>query len=260
MASRIEVDTIEPEEVPRLPDKERLLEPLNRFMLQVSGALNGGLTPGNFAVEERTVEVVAPEEWVPLTAENSFADIGAASSAGGLAVRKLPDGTAELREAVNRPAGAPAAFTVITSLPAGYGPVAAVRRVADAAGAHGVYDVVPASGSTPAQVRWLAGTPTASFWLCGGTWEAADRTFPAWEKAVRVALGSPSAPFPGRPKWVLVTSAVADDGSGVRVPPTVPSFTFTPATQQERALLSIPRINGLTPGVRYTLTLLVVAE
>jgi hypothetical protein len=257
MAERIDVDTIEPEEVPRLPDKEALLEPLNRFMVQVAGALNGGLTPGNFAVEERAVEVVAPEEWVLLGPSllNGFTDTGATGA--DFAVRKTEGGQVYLRDVIKRAAGAPADGTVIAPLPPGYAPESTTYVLGfDTAGAIGTIRVATTDGG---RLEFRSGNPTA-FQSCIGSWLAADRTLPAWVKPVRVALGSAATPFPGRPKWVLVTAAVADDGSGVRVLPQVPSFSFTPATQQERALLSIPRINGLTPGVRYTLTLLVVAE
>lgn len=250
-------DPLLQEGVRGIEDPRQLLAVINRLQSESGAILNGGATLANaWRVVLTGVEVVVPEEWTPLAPLNSFADIGPSNSAGALAVRKLPSGLVQLREAVNRPAGAPASFTPIAELPAGHGPVAATRRVADAAGAHGVYDIIPASGGAPAKVRWVAGVPTTAFWLAGGMWEAADKSLPAWEKPVTCRLAdrrlSPSTIV----RLVLCVARTQDDSAALLSTVTFPGAEVTPPQKGgEPFLLVLPRIDGLRPGRRYSLTL-----
>ena len=252
-------DPLRPEALKGVEDPRQLLTALNRLQSEAGAVLNGGATLANaWRVVLPGVEIVTPDEWTALTPLNSFADIGPTNSAGSLAVRKLPNGLVELREAVNRPAGAPASFTPIANLPAGHGPSAALRRVADAAGAHGVYDVIPASGATPAKVRWVAGTPTTAFWLAGGMWEAADKSLPAWPTPVTVRLAdrrigtSTSVSV----RHVLCAARTADGSAGILSTVSFPgAYIQAPSKPDEPRLLVLPRIDGLLPNLRYSLTL-----
>jgi hypothetical protein len=250
-------DPIRAEILEGLKDPRPLLAAVNRLQQEAATILNGGATLANaWRVMFPAVEVVVPDDWVPLTPINGFADIGPANGAGAFAVRKWPDGRVEVREAVNRGAGAPAAFTVIADLPAGFGPNTSLRRVSDAAGVHGVYDVIAATGSAPAKLRWVAGTPTVSFWLSGGQWAAADKSLPAWDKPVSLRLTDKRVSASTGVREVLCVGRTQDGSAALLSRVTVTgAYVQPPARPGEPFLLVLPRMDGLVPGIRYTLTL-----
>jgi hypothetical protein len=254
--STITQDEIRPEDLEGLKKSGHLLTVINQLQGEAAGALNGGLMLSNFwRVVLTGVEVVTPEEWAPLAPLNGFAD-AAGGGAGAFAARKDPlTNRVELREVVNRPAGAPAATTVIARLPAGYGPLTYVVRVSECDSGHGAYDVVPATSATPAQIRYQKGTPTAAFWLNGGSWQAADPSIPPWSKPVTLLVRNP---FGARVvRHVLCEARTADGGasailSTVRFPG---AFLQPPADVDGQWNLVLPRIDGLRPLMRYSLTI-----
>lgn len=251
-------EPLRPDALKGVEDPRQLLTVVNRLLQEAGNVLNGGATLTNaWRVVLPGVEVITPDEWVPLTALNGFADAGPGAGAPGLAARKDPyTRRVEVREVVSRAAGAPAAFTTIANLPAGYGPAAAVRRVADAAGAHGVYDVTAATASTPALLRWVAGTPTTSFWFSGGSWQAEDSSIPAWEKPVTVRLTDTRISASTRVRHVLCFAQTVDNRGGLLPTVTFPGASIqAPQKNGEPFLLALPRIDGLKPTLRYTLTL-----
>jgi hypothetical protein len=253
MAPRIETEPIPPEAVKGLPNGQRLIEPINRLILDVTAALNGRLTLGNLSTATRVVQLNAPDEWVALTPENGFSDIGPASNFGSLAVLKEEGGRVRLRERVRRTLGSPAPETVIASVPTEYAPAENVLRVAGATGfTSGLYRV-----NTDGSIRWIGGDPTSDFTFGECSWLAADRTLPAWARPLRFTLQGSATEPRGPPTRILITGR-SKDGAGLVEPPTVPAFTFEQGRPGEDIQITIPRINGLTPGVRYDLTLLVL--
>jgi hypothetical protein len=243
----ITVDPLPQEALSGLKDPTALLRAFNRLQEECA-VLNGRLTQANLSrlvLAEK--ELVTPSEWVALTPLNSFAEFGP-TTYGALAVRKDGSGRVEIRERVQRTAGPPALFTPITNVGPAYAPALGVRRVADAGGAHGAYDVLPNG-----DVRWLAGDPTSEFSFCGGSWAANDRSIPTWEKPFRVIL--PTTLSVSIREVLVVARAATFDGYGIPVECTVYKPTVERVQGQEQPVLSIPRIDGLQPEQRYKLTL-----
>lgn len=256
----ITLDPLLEKDLAGLREPGPLLDAFNRLQAECGALLNSGLTLANaYRVELFEKELVTPDEWVALTPLNGFADIGAASNAGSLAVRKSAAGRVELREVVNRPAGPPGGTTVIANLPAGYGPQAAALRIANANGAMGVYTIDPATSALPARVRWVSGTPTSNYWLAGGSWEAADHSLPAWPIPVRLRIRDLSA----RTVRHVVLLARTADSATTGVAPTVhfPGPTIEkPARAGELPVLVLPRIEGLQPLTRYRVSIAALLE
>lgn len=248
-------DPLRPEALEGLKEPRGLLTTLNRLQAEAGAILNSGATLANAWRAVLTgVEVVTPSEWTGLTATNGFVD-GATGQIGPFAARKCPlTKRVEVREVVKRAAGAPGGVTVVADLPAGYGPATYLIRTAECDGGHGVYDVVPASGSTPAQLRWVSGTPTTRFYLNGGSWQAEDPGIPPWEKPVTVRLVDRRAPSVVR--LVLCLARTADGATGIASTVTFPGAYIQPPQEPgDPRLLVLPRIDGLKPERRYSLTL-----
>lgn len=246
-------DPLRAEALEGLKDARFLLAAFNRLQQETATILNGGSTLANaWRVVFPAVEVVVPDDWVPLAAINGFSDF-----VGNLAVRKCPfTKRVEVREGVNRGAGAPAAGTVIANLPAGFGPASYGVRVADAGGGHGTYDLNPASGGTPAQLRWQSGTPTATFWLNAGSWHPDDYSLPSWAKPLQLRLTDKRVTPATVVRLVLCVARTQDGSAGIISTATFPgAFVQPPTRAGEPHLLVLPRIDGLKAGLRYRLTL-----
>ena len=245
----ITVDPLPEEALSGLKDPTALQRAFNRLQEECA-VLNGRLTASNLAklvLAEK--EIVTPSDWVSLAdvLDNGFTDLGPATY-GAVAVRKDGAGRVEIRERVQRGAGPPALFTTIATVGPAYAPAVGVRRVADAGGVHGAYDVLPTGA-----VRWLAGDPTAEFSFCGGSWVANDRSVPAWSTPFRVIL--PTTLSVSIREVLVVARAATFDGYGIPVECTVYKPTVERVQGQEQPVLSIPRIDGLQPEQRYKLTL-----
>lgn len=250
----ITVDPLHQEALAGLKDPAALLRAFNRLQEECA-ALNGALTAANLArliLAEK--ELVTPSEWVSLASalQTGFVENGPVDYAT-VGARKSPDGRVEIRERVKRAAGPPSLFDPILTLPAGYAPADGVRRTADCAGAHGTYDVLPTG-----VVRWLAGDPTSEFSFCGGSWVAADRSMPAWEKPFRIIL--PVTNIVSVRKVLVVARKATFDGYGLPVECAVYPTTVERVEGQQQPVLSIPRIDGLQPETRYRLTLWVFLD
>lgn len=245
--STVTIDPLREEALSGLKDPKALLQAFNRLQEECA-VLNGALTTDNLSrlvLAEK--ELVTPSDWVALTPQTGFEDVGPATY-GSFAVRKQGDGRVEIRERVKRAAGPPTLFDPITTLPTGYAPAVGLRRVADANGTHGAYDVLPTG-----LVRWLSGNPTSEFSFCGGSWIAEDRSIPTWEKPFRIILPVPNMV---KVREVRVVARQAPfDGYALKTECTVYAPTVERVEGQQQPVLSIPRIDGLQPETRYKLTL-----
>ena len=83
-------------------------------------------------------------------------------------------------------------------------------------------------------------------------------TPPAWPKPVQMVLGEKGKPFPGNVFEVRVVRVVRGDGA-LPGPVSVEGWQAGPIDKDGRRTLTLPRVNGLAPNVRYTLTLLIQA-
>lgn len=79
-----------------------------------------------------------------------------------------------------------------------------------------------------------------------------------WPKPVQMVLGEKGKPFPGNVFEVRVVRVVRSDQS-IPGPVSVEGWTTGPLDKDGRRTLTLPRVNGLAPNVRYTLTLLIQA-
>ena len=156
--------SIDKDDVPELKKADRLLQPLSQFMEATGKALDGGLTPRNFAAYVRTIEVVGLQENQQLLP---------------------PD--------INEP------------------------------------------------LPFITHTP------------------PPWPKPVQMVLGEKGKPFPGDVFEVRVVRVIRQDQS-LPGPVSVEGWQVGPIDKDGRRTLTLPRINGLAPDVRYTLQLLIQAS
>lgn len=79
-----------------------------------------------------------------------------------------------------------------------------------------------------------------------------------WPKPVQMVLGEKGKPFPGDVQEVRVIKVERKDGN-LPGPVSVEGWQAGPIGEDGRRTLTLPRVNGLAPGVRYTLTLLIQA-
>lgn len=249
MATPPTIAGLEPDEI--RGDVMRLLPPLEKALRANAACLSRGLTlADNVMAYIREVEFTVPDDWVTLTALNGFA-----SSAGWatLAVRKSEDGEVEIREAVDRPAGAPAVNTVIANLPVGYEPAFNGRRVAEASVANvlGGWTV-----NTDATVRWLFGNPVAPFFFSRGSWVAADRRPATWATPLTL-----DCTVQWDPAYVRVLS-LRYAGERTRRATGAGPVIWREVKQVRPGVrrLEIQRIMGLAPTQKYTMTLGVFPE
>lgn len=256
MAKPITDDPLEAVDVEGLKRPERLVELFNALQGASAASLNGtrstGITLGNVRhvlLEDK--ELVVPSDWHTLSLAGGWADFGGGH--GTPAVRKSLDGRVEVREVLERAAGAPAAGSLIAALPEWAWPQALVRRAAEATGnALGGYQVTSAG-----QLQFLFGNPTTYFALNGGSWQAADPTLPEWTLPLRVKLEERVTL-----RRVFVEARRADSGeSGLQPVAEVLGARVEPAQSVgEKPTLVVPRICGLREGARYRLTLLLLVE
>lgn len=247
-------DPLRPEALEGLADGRQLLTILNRLQSEAGAAINGGLTLANdFRVVLPGIEVVTPDDWTLLTPTpaSGFVDVGVANGYGPFSVRKEPGGTAWIQGIVQRAAGAPAIFTEIAPLPAGYEPQYAQRRPGESTGLNfAVWDV-----SDAGSVRFLAGNPTNDFHV-SGSWVAADKSLPPWPKPVEVRLTDRRVLATTQVRAVVAAARTHDGSAGILSAASFPgAYIRAPAKPDEPRLLVLPRIDGLRPLVRYTLTL-----
>lgn len=84
------------------------------------------------------------------------------------------------------------------------------------------------------------------------------RNPPAWPKPIQMVLGEQGKPFPGEVQEVRVLQVKRADGN-LPGPVSVEGWQAGPISKDGRRTLTLPRVNGLSPNVRYTLTLLIQA-
>lgn len=251
------------EDAPGAPEwLERLLGPLNAFINPAATALGQGLTfRENFAGEVRTVDVLCPEEWVAVSDEASglgagwSVNITTSASPRLLSYRKTQDGMVEVRGRVTFSTGTPTGANPIINFPnAGWLPDR--REVFDA------FSTTPAILSAfGTSLKWESGGFTNISTSGDVFWMASDRSPPRWATPVDVKLGTAQHPFPGRPGSVQVLRATVQ---GNLTAPAVVTALDAEFINLERAKASpgvrIHRVWGLVPGMRYTLTILVLPE
>lgn len=250
MASTLPIAKIDEADCPDLPGKsrEQLLRPLNQDLQALAAALDGGITLYNLRCEVREITVVGPDEWVPLTLAANWAPSLDTSqpppswcySADGLWV--------DVRGAVRwTGGGSPAAGALIaTGLPVGR----RWRHVVDATNAFGRVD----SGSS--DLRYQAGTAT-DISLVGVRYQPTTPALPQWASPVTFTLGEVGRPPVGRPEAVFVLEVARQD-RGPPGPVSIEGWQPGPLSDDKRSTVRLRRINGLAPGVKYTLRLLVL--
>lgn len=232
-----------------------MLERFNGFSGPVYDALSHGLTFGeNFAGAVVSVTLTPPPEWVGIVLLNSFAVIPAPQF-GTPAVRCDEMGAVEARGVITRNV-APAVQSNIFEIPRDFKPssVGDKRVVIEAGGAAAGVEVVP-SGF----VQYLWG-PVGLLDLSGLRWRAAGGPV-NWATPVDVSLDQPGRRFPRKPGYVLPLGVDRVDGTPTLE--SVGSIAWEPLLLDGRTGklgLRIRRVSGLTPGVQYRMTLLVLPE
>jgi hypothetical protein len=81
---------------------------------------------------------------------------------------------------------------------------------------------------------------------------------PPFPKPIEFVLGEKGKPFPGEVQEIRVIRVVRKDGS-LPGPVSVEGWQVGPIREDGRRTITLPRVNGLAPNVRYTLTLLIQA-
>lgn len=241
------------EDAPGAPEwVDRLLAPLNAFMVPTAAALAQGLTfRENFAGEVRTVEVTPPDDWVPLTLANSWTRN---ASYVAPAYRQTMDGTVVMRGVLTRSSAPALASSVVTNLPAPDG-TQPVVVVSDAGLA-----MADVSGTASGTLAYYAGG-IVRFTLSGVRYTAANRAPVRWEDPVDVKLGTAQTPFPGKPGSVLVVGVHQKNDTAA--PVVVTGLDWSPVNlerQKSAPGVRIHRVWGLSPNVTYTLRLLILPE
>lgn len=245
------------DDAPGAPDwLDRLLGPLNAFVGPTATALGQNLTfRENFAGEVRTVDLLCPEDWVTPTLSAGWSSTIAGTSPRPLSYRKTFDGKVEVRGRFTFSTGVPSASAPVIEFPS-EGWLPDRREVFDAFSSPPA--VLSAFGTA---LRWESGGYTNVSASGDVFWMASDRTPPRWATPVDVKLGAPQRAFPGRPGSVQVLRATVQ---GSPTAPAVVTAIDAEFINLERAReapgVRIHRVWGLVPGVRYTLTLLVLPE
>lgn len=238
-----------------------LLERLNGFTGPVYDALSRGLTfDENFSGEVTNVLVTPPPEWVPLALLNGFLPFGDPKF-GTPAIRASESGDCEARGAIKR-SPAPASGTGIANFPAAYAapPDGDRRCLVETLGSVGAIEVMPPTTGIPGGGLFYAWGSTGFIDLSGVRWRAVGGP-PRWTTPVDVALGQAPRRFPGKPGFVLPLGVERADGR-----PTMEVVTtvgWEPVLLDRKtgtAGLRLYRLSGLTPGVQYRVTLLVLPE
>lgn len=79
-----------------------------------------------------------------------------------------------------------------------------------------------------------------------------------WPKSVEFVLGERGKPFPGEVQEIRVIKVERRDGN-LPGPVSVEGWQAGPLDKDGRRTITLPRVNGLAPNVRYTLTFLIQA-
>lgn len=250
--------TVTREDAPGAPEwVERLVAPINAFMSPTAAALARGLTfRENFAGEVKTVEVTPPEDWEAVTFAAGSGFLSPIGPNRQLEVRKTQDGTVKARGVFGPTGGAPVAGTLISALSA--------ALVSDEREIFPVYTEAPSSiGSlsiSSTGLRFESGNAGAIA-VTGLEWMAADRRPPRWATPVDVRLGTEQTPFPGRPGAVHILDARE---KGFVLNPVVITGLDWVAINMEKQKnapgVRLHRVWGLSPGITYTLRLLILPE
>jgi len=250
MAPKLPVRKIDEADCPDLPGDSRtqLLEPLNRNLDVLSLALDAGLTLANQRVLVKTVQVIGPDEWVPLTLAPNWA-AGLDTSAPSPAYRYSVDGLwTELRGAVRwTGGGSPASGTLVaTRLPTATG---RWRHVVDSATGYGRVD-----SFGDGTLTYVTGG-AADLSLAGARYEVANPSLPAWAKPLDVVLGEVNKPPMGRPEDVRILYVEREDKQ-LPGPVSIEGWVAGPVSADKRSTVRFKRINGLAQGVKYRITFL----
>jgi hypothetical protein len=243
---------------------EKVVGHVNGFTRPTAEALAKGLTfRENFAGEVKDVTFTAPDDWTLLESSrllNSwqfYPSTAAPDADVRLRYRKTIDGMVE----VVGLAMPPTSTTIgnVFSWPPGCEP-----RQLDIFGlqSEGTWvEVRTTSVAANVAVRGPGGGSQGWVSFSGLRFAAADPTPPRWASPLEVALGQPGKPFPGRPGCVLVLGCRKTERPGDAA--FVTALDWVAATLDKRATgtgIRIHRAWGLVPGVRYTLTLLILPE
>lgn len=79
-----------------------------------------------------------------------------------------------------------------------------------------------------------------------------------WARPQQMVFGEKGKPFPGKVQEIRLLQAVRSD-RGLPGPISFEGWQQGQPDKDGRLTVTLPRINGLAPGVRYTLTILVQA-
>jgi hypothetical protein len=238
------VRSINKEDAQDVPDG--LLLPLNTFLSQTHAALSAGLSfRDNFAGEVKTVQVECPEDWTAVTAFNAgWSAYGEAAKYHQPGYRIREDGDGELR---GIGACAAATLTPMFTLPEALWP----ERETSFAVEHN-------SGVARGRVQqdgsvFIHATAAGYAFLDGVRFGRALKGPAVWASPLKLALGEK---FPGKPTGLLVLNAREKTG----LPVGSVSADWEPASIEGRQGVKVRRFNGLAPGRKYALTLLVLGE
>lgn len=259
MAAPPTISRLDQADLPNMPDADRLMRALNPFMGSTVSALARGLTfRENFACALKTLEVTAPDDWKPL----DISTYGLTPQTDPSVIpERLPsakwlNGDVLLRGlAKHRATNIMGYAQAIAKLPAGlfgFGYqvtyYAGTASVLDSNGDTGLI-FIAGSSATPSEVVSFDGirlTPRK------GT------APPQWTAPVEFTV--PDG-FPGKPGAVLVWRC-EELGRGAPIEGVaVPGFQLVASRDDEkRQIIRLPRITGLTPTLKYRLTLLILPE
>jgi hypothetical protein len=253
------------DDIPGAPDwLEKVVGHVNGFTRPTAEALAKGLTfRENFAGEVRDVTFTAPEDWELLDSSqllNSwqfYPSTAAPDADVRLRIRKTLDGMVEVVGLAMPPTSSTTGN--VFSWPAGYAP-----RQLDIFGlqSEGTWvEVRTTSTAASVTLRGPGGGSQGWVSFSGLRFAAADRTPPRWATPLEVALGQPGKPFPGRPGKVLVLGCRRPEA--IAEPAPVIAVDWVAVSLEKGRTghgIRIHRVWGLVPGVRYTLTLLVLPE
>lgn len=251
--------TVTREDAPGAPEwVDRLVAPINAFMMPTAAALARGLTfRENFSGEVKTVEVTPPEDWELAPLGTGWAYHGDPAFSGGSAyVRKGITGEVETRGLVRRTSGS-ATLIVPYANPGTYTPGSGNAQFrptrANDADASVVIEPIGIYFRTGSAASWVS--------LDGLRWQAADRRPPRWATPVDVRLGTEQTPFPGRPGAVFLLDARQKGAVGTPVVVTGLDWGAINLEKQRNAPgVRLHRVWGLSPGITYTLRLLILPE
>lgn len=191
-----------------------------------------------------SLSVTAPDDWVPLTTANGWTPN---ASYVNPAYRQRVDGEVVVRGVLQRNIAPAVGSAVLANLPA---PDGTQPVVVTSDSGLAMADV---SGTTSGTLTYYAGG-IVRFSLSGVRYTAFNRTPPEWPSAsqVRVRLGPD---FPGEPQAVEVRDAVTS--AGVHLGPC--SCVWSATRDDGQWLVTLRRVNGLTPLAAYTLSLAILA-